>query len=101
MDKAFLSLGAQPVLAYSLRAFQECPDIDEIVLVVRRGQQVAAKGMARMFGISKLTNIITGRAKRQGSVEAGLQAINPDAGIVVIHDAARPCVTSALISETI
>ena len=42
IDKTFLSLGSQPVLVYSLRAFQDCSDVDSIVLVVRR-----AKGAAR------------------------------------------------------
>ena len=43
VDKAFLSLGPKPVLAYSLMTFEACPDIDKIVLVVRKDQLVAAK----------------------------------------------------------
>ncbi len=100
-DKAFLSLGSQPVLAYSLRVFQECSDIDAIVLVVRRDQQVAAKGMVKLFGVSKVRSIVAGGAMRQASVEQGMQALDPDTRIVCVHDAARPCVTSALIQETI
>lgn len=101
MDKAFLSLGAQPVLAYSLRAFQECPDIHSIVLVVRRNQRIAAKGVTTLFGIAKLRAIVAGGALRQASVQEGLKALDPDTRIVCVHDAARPCVTPELISETI
>lgn len=101
MDKAFLSLGSQPVLTYSLRVFQECSDVDSIILVVRREQQVAAKGVIQMFGISKLRAIVAGGTLRQASVELGLQAVDPETRIVCVHDAARPCVTSALISDTI
>ena len=43
VDKAFLSLGPKPVLAYPLMTFEACPDIDKIVLVVRKDQLVAAK----------------------------------------------------------
>lgn len=101
-DKAFLSLGQKPVVAWSLLAFERCPDIDQIVLVVRKEQIVAAKQAAsRMFGISKLHAVVAGGAKRQDSVMAGLKAADPDTRIAVIHDGARPCVRSETISETV
>jgi len=100
-DKAFLSLINKPVVAWSLLAFERCPDIDRIVLVVRKDQQVAAKAVCRMFGISKLQSIVPGGNKRQESVEAGLKACDADTRYVVIHDGARPCVTSDLISEVV
>ena len=100
-DKAFLSLINKPVVAWSLLAFERCPDIDRIVLVVRKDQQVAAKAVCRMFGISKLQSIVPGGNKRQESVEAGLKACDADTRYVVIHDGARPCVTSDLVSEVV
>jgi len=100
-DKAFLSLGNKPVLAWSLIAFERCPDIDRIVLVVRKEQQVAAKAVARMFGISKLISIVPGGNKRQESVQAGLAACDVDTRFVVVHDGARPCVTPDVISEVV
>jgi len=101
VDKAFLSLVNKPVVAWSLIAFERCPDIDRIVLVVRKDQQLASKAVVKMFGISKIQTIVAGGAKRQDSVQAGLAACDIDTRIVVIHDAARPCVTSDLISEVI
>ncbi len=100
-DKAFLNLGPRPVVAWSLLAFERCPDVDQIVLVVRREQLVAAKAVAKMFGISKLLAVVAGGAKRQDSVMNGLKALDVDARTVVIHDGARPCVTSETISETV
>ena len=100
-DKAFLSLGNKPVLAWSLIAFERCPDIDRIVLVVRKEQQVAAKAVARMFGISKLIAIVPGGNKRQESVQAGLAVCDVDTRFVVVHDGARPCVTPDVISEVV
>ena len=101
VDKAFLNLGPRPVVAWSLLAFERCADIDKIVLVVRRDQINAAKSLARMFGISKLLNIVAGGAKRQDSVMNGLKALDVDARFVVVHDGARPCVTPETISETV
>lgn len=98
-DKAFLSLGNKPVVAWSLLAFERCPDVDRIVLVVRKDQQVAAKAVVKMFGISKLQAIVPGGNKRQESVQAGLAACDVDTRFVLVHDGARPCVTSDVISE--
>ncbi len=100
-DKAFLSLVNKPVVAWSLIAFERSPEIDRIVLVVRKDQIVASKAVVKMFGISKIDKIVSGGAKRQDSVQAGLAACDMDTRYVVIHDGARPCVTSDLVSETV
>jgi 2-C-methyl-D-erythritol 4-phosphate cytidylyltransferase len=100
-DKAFLSLGNKPVVAWSLLAFERCPEIDRIVLVVRKEHQIAAKAVVRMFGISKLQAIVPGGNRRQESVKSGLAACDLDTRHVVIHDGARPCITSDVISEVV
>ncbi|MBQ2625335.1 MAG: 2-C-methyl-D-erythritol 4-phosphate cytidylyltransferase [Kiritimatiellae bacterium] len=100
-DKAFLSLGNKPVVAWSLLAFERCADVDRIVLVVRKEQQLAAKAVARMFGISKLIAIVPGGNKRQESVQAGLAACDADTRFVVVHDGARPCITPDVVSEVV
>ena len=100
-DKAFLSLGNKPVVAWSLLAFERCADVDRIVLVVRKEQQLAAKAVARMFGISKLVAVVPGGNKRQESVQAGLAACDADTRFVVVHDGARPCVTPDVVSEVV
>ncbi len=100
-DKAFLSLGPRPLVAYSMMAFEACPEIRQIVLVVRRDRIEAAKNMAQMFGISKLRAVVAGGAHRQDSVRKGLAELPPETRYVSIHDAARPLVTPALISETV
>ena len=100
-DKAFLSLGNRPVVAWSLLAFERCADVDRIVLVVRKEKLVAAKAVTQMFGISKLKAIVPGGNKRQESVQAGLAACEADTRVVVVHDGARPCVTSDVISEVV
>lgn len=101
VDKAFLSLVNKPVVAWSLIAFERCPDIDRIVLVVRKDQLVASKAVVKMFGISKIQAIVAGGAKRQESVAAGLAACDLDTKYVAVHDAARPLVTSDVVSEAV
>lgn len=101
VDKAFLSVGAKPVLAWSLLAFERAPLVDRIVLVVRKEQILAAKAIVKMFGVSKIEKIVPGGAIRQESVQAGLAACDLDTRVVVIHDAARPCVTSELVAQVV
>lgn len=100
-DKAFLSLGPKPMVAYSLLAFEACADVEGLVLVVRRDRIEAAREMCKMFGVSKLLKIVSGGSRRQDSVRAGLAALPPETTIVTVHDSARPLVTPALISATI
>ena len=101
VDKAFLSLVDKPVIAWSLLAFERCPDIDRIVLVVRKDQLLAAKAVCKMFGISKIDKIVPGGQKRQESVAAGLAACDLDTRCVAVHDGARPLVTPDLVSEAV
>ena len=100
-DKAFLSLVSKPVVAWSLLAFERCPEVDRIVLVVRKDQIVASKAVVKMFGISKIQAIVAGGARRQDSVKAGLDACDADTRRVLVHDGARPCIDSGTISELV
>lgn len=101
VDKAFLALGTRPVLVYSLMAFEQCPLIDGVILVVRKDRLESAKGMAQVFGCGKVKTIVAGGATRQASVRNGLQVLGDDVDVVAVHDGARPCVTAALIEETV
>jgi 2-C-methyl-D-erythritol 4-phosphate cytidylyltransferase len=102
IDKCFFALGPKPVVAWSLQAFEKCSDVDRIILVVRKDQLVAARGLQMMFGISKLQKIVVGGKRRQDSVAAALDAMEgEDMRYIVVHDAARPCVTPELIKETL
>ncbi len=96
-----MNLGPKPVVAWSLLAFEQCSDIDQIVLVARKDQVMAARSVIQMFGISKALKVVAGGGRRQDSVLNGMAELDPDTRIVVVHDGARPCVTPQLISETI
>ena len=100
-DRAFLSLGPKPILAYSLLAFENCADIDGVILVVRKERVESARSLIKIFGCSKVIKIIAGTALRQNSVNAALKVMPEDARIITVHEAARPNVTPELISATI
>ena len=101
VDKSFLSLVNKPVVAWSLLAFERCPDIDSVVLVVRKTQVEPSKTVAKMFGLSKLKAIVPGGAKRRDSVAAGLAKCPPETRIAVVHDGARPLVSPDMVSQVV
>jgi 2-C-methyl-D-erythritol 4-phosphate cytidylyltransferase len=101
VDKAFLTLGAKPLLAYSLTAFERCAQIEGVILVVRKDRLDSAWAMAQMFGCAKVKKVVAGGATRQNSVQIGLQELGDEVDFVSVHDGSRPMVTPQLIAETI
>ncbi|HAL92324.1 MAG TPA: hypothetical protein DCM68_04780 [Verrucomicrobia bacterium] len=101
IETAFLYLNDRPVLAYSLAAFMQCPDIAGIVVVVSRERAESVLGMVQLYGFSKVKKIVVGGAKRAASMAAGLEHVDEAVEWVCVHDASRPMVKPDLISETV
>ena len=97
VPKAFVRLNGRPMLEYSLTAFQACPQVNCIVLVVPPGHRF--KGLTYFDRFPKLAAIVTGGRERPDSVRAGLAAVPPGNNICLIHDAARPLVSVGQISS--
>ncbi len=100
-DTAFLTLGSRPVLTYSLTAFEQCADVEGVIVVAPKERVENVRVMVQMYGFSKVRKIVAGTSQRQSSVLAGLKMLDEHCPMVVIHDASRPCVTSAQVAEVI
>jgi 2-C-methyl-D-erythritol 4-phosphate cytidylyltransferase len=101
IDTPFLYLNDRPVLAYSMAAFMQCTEIDGIVVVVGRERAESVLGMVQMLGFSKVKKIVVGGTKRTAAMAAGLEHVSEDVEWVCVHDASRPMVTAAQISDTV
>lgn len=101
VETAFLYLNDRPVLAYSLAAFNQCPEIDGIVVVVSRERAESVLGMVQLFGFAKVRKIVAGGATRAAAMAAGLQHVDDSVEWVCVHDASRPMVKADLIAETV
>lgn len=99
--KQFLELNRNPILSYSLLAFEQANKIDAVVLVVNESDIEKAQKLAKELSISKLCEVTAGGAERQDSVFFGLTASPAETEIVVIHDGARPLVTPKLIDRAV
>ena len=101
VDKLWLEVAGRPVIAHTWKTFNDIPEVEEIILVVRDGMQSHFEDLAVQSGFQKPFRLIPGGAERQDSVWNGLTALSPEADIVAIQDAARPCTAAELILETI
>lgn len=101
VDKAFSPLSNIPLAGWSLKAFDECPLIGKIALVVREDLVERARELLSGLALQKPVSIVAGGARRQDSALAGIRALGEECEIVAIHDAARPFVTPELISRCI
>jgi len=98
VDKVFASLGGEPVLLRATRPFQECPLVDQIVVVISGDKENKCRTLVTGPEWSKVSDICLGGKRRQDSVAAGLKQLN-DFDWVIIHDGARPLVTVDLIER--
>ena len=92
-SKQFIPLLGTPAIAYTLRAFQACPLIDEIVVVCRAQDTERIRAVADGNRIGKLRAVVEGGDTRSQSVQNGLRAADEKTAYVAIHDGARPLVT--------
>ena len=99
LPKQFRRIGGETLLRRALTAFLEAPSVAFVQPVVRSEDLVLVRALAS--GLDLLAPVFGG-ATRQASVRAGLEALEPrKPDIVLVHDAARPFATTALIERAI
>jgi 2-C-methyl-D-erythritol 4-phosphate cytidylyltransferase len=100
--KQFLPLGDKPMLAHTLLAFQRSTDIDEIIPILSEDDmEHCLRDVIEAFHITKVKTLVVGGKERQDSVYNGIQKLEKDAVVVVVHDGVRPFVTSPMIKECV
>ena len=99
-NKVLAPLAGVPVIVRTVRAFEETGLFDGgIVVVTGEDDLPEMRALFARFGVGAALTL--GGADRQESVYRGLQAVNPAADVIAIHDGARPLVTRAVIERTI
>ncbi|MFG1432261.1 bifunctional 2-C-methyl-D-erythritol 4-phosphate cytidylyltransferase/2-C-methyl-D-erythritol 2,4-cyclodiphosphate synthase [Xanthobacter sp. V2C-8] len=100
LPKQYRMLGGESVLRRTLRRFAEHPDVTAVLAVIHKDDSDLFAEAAR--DLPKMLAPVAGGATRQDSVWAGLRAIAAQSPCsVLVHDAARPFVSPALISRAI
>lgn len=99
--KQFLKLEGTPILIHTLRKFVACADITEIFIAVRPEDLSEIQKVLSSENPAKKVTVAAGGNRRQDSVENCLRVLPPDTDLVAVHDAVRPFVSPALISEVV
>jgi 2-C-methyl-D-erythritol 4-phosphate cytidylyltransferase len=91
--KQMLELGGVPLLVHTLRRFEECAAVDQIILVSQPNLTTEVLALISRHNLKKIARVVGGGAERQDSVYRGIRVIKEaEAGIIIVHDAVRPFV---------
>jgi 2-C-methyl-D-erythritol 4-phosphate cytidylyltransferase len=94
MPKQFLLLGGEPILARTLRVFEQTQLVQSIVIAAAKDFHTQIRAIANDYGITKLAEIVEGASERQLSVWNALQSSAVQASdVTLVHDAVRPFCT--------
>lgn len=99
IPKQYLQINGKTVLEHTLSLFMQRDDIVQTVVCIAEGDEVAPK--LSVFSNSKVTHTLGG-ASRAESVLNGLLALNDktsDDDWVLVHDAARPCLSACVLQR--
>ena len=99
IDKVMAELDGEPMILRTVRTFQDCDAIKEIVVVTR--EDLILPVMRLCAGFTKLQAVICGGATRPESVQLGLNALSNKVKLVAVQDGARPLVTEAVIDRAV
>ena len=106
LPKQFINVDNKPIIIYTLEAFQQHPNIDEIYVACLEGWNMVLDAYAKQFNITKLKRIVTGGATGQESIYNAMQAVSEAHSdtsdiVVLIHDGNRPMVSQDVITDNI
>lgn len=99
IPKQFLLLHGKPVLMHSIEKFTATIPEIKVIVVLPEGYISYWKDLCRQLGVQVQHSLAKGGETRSDSVKNGLDLIDGDDGVVAIHDAARPLVSSGLIKN--
>ena len=99
IDKVMAPLKGEPMIVHTVRAFQSCDAIREIVIVTRPDLILPITSLTNAF--DKVTAVVMGGNSRQESVSLGMNALGENCELAAIQDGARPLVTWQLIDRVV
>lgn len=99
IDKVMAPLGGEPMILRTVRAFEDCEAVKEIVIVTR--EDLIGPIAELCSGFTKIRSVVQGGSSRQESVKLGLLAFSKEVRLAAVHDGARPLVSGELIDKVI
>lgn len=101
LAKQWLMLGDRTVLERSVAGCAASSHVRGVIVVAPEGDVEHARQLSSRGAGHKLIAVVAGGARRQDSVAAGIAAVPADAEVILVHDAARPFVSTAIVERVI
>ncbi len=99
IDKVMAPLKGEPMIVHTVRAFQNCDAISEIVIVTREDLILPITSLCK--AMDKVTAVVVGGNSRQESVHLGLNALSEKVKLAAIQDGARPLIDWQTIDRAV
>lgn len=99
--KQFVTLQGSPILIHTIRRFDRCPSVSEIVVALRADDIEWFEAALSYERFAKEVRFVAGGDSRQESVANALAALAPDVDLVAVHDAVRPFTSVEMIEAVI
>jgi 2-C-methyl-D-erythritol 4-phosphate cytidylyltransferase len=96
-----VALAGEPLLEHALRHALAAPEVSHVVVVAPASHLREAGAIASRSGRPDAVDVVRGGIERTDSVAAGLAALRPEDGIVLVHDAARALAPAGLFSRLV
>ncbi len=90
--KQFMLLEGAPILIHTIRKFDACPSVSEVVVALRPDDMDWVREMIASERLSRPVRLVAGGDSRQQSVENALASLDDGVDLVAVHDAVRPFV---------
>jgi len=105
INKVFYQILGRPLIYYTVKAFENHPKIQKIILVVRKNEFRRASSFTRKYKLKKIAAVIIGGKERQYSAYNGLKAAGSlgakTGDLILFHNGANPLVSEREITEVI
>jgi len=99
IDKVMAQLRGEPMILRTVRNFQECDAVSEIIIVTREDLIIPITNLCK--DMAKVKAVVVGGKSRQESVQMGLNALSSKVKLAAVHDGARPLITWQVIDRAI
>ena len=99
--KQLLELNGTPIIIHTIRKFDASPAVDYIIVTALRESVEEVRELVRSADFRKSVTVIEGGERRQDSVAAGLEHLQPATDVVAVHDGVRPIVSREDIENVV
>lgn len=100
-NKQFIELAGKPVIIHTLQVFEKDEWCNGIILIANADEIHEMEQLIKLYQLTKIRAVVPGGTERQFSVAKGLEALQHEEGIVLIHDGARPFIEQSYIHQLV